>query len=186
MKYITVLVLIMLFNQFSLDAKKINKIKLFDEQSTSHYVFDKNKQFYIIAFLSDICPICIYNFKNLKDTKEQFKDSSVQLIGILPNSTMNSKNVEMLKSNYQLNFNVYLDTKKQLTNKLHATITPEIFILNKNYHIIYSGKIDNAYEDISNRRWAGVINYLAENLLSLLKNDSIIYPSNNAVGCAIY
>jgi hypothetical protein len=57
-----------------------------------------------------------------------------------------------LPANYKLEIPVWIDLKKELSNYLQATVTPEVVLLNKKGELIYRGAIDDWVEKLGQKK----------------------------------
>lgn len=171
-------------------AKKVNRVfkqpVLDVDSNVVNLSLNTKSEFNVIVFLSDICPISLYDVKILNDLESKYKYSGINIIAIFPNSDMNLSKLKQFKDTYQVRFDCYIDYKKGITKTLKAKITPEIFLINRNNKLLYNGLLDNAFEDIKNRRYSNIRNYLADVIEACLKQSNAIIQHTQPIGCAIF
>lgn len=86
---------------------------------------------------------------------------------------------------YDLPFTAIADTDKKLTDNLQATVTPEVFLLDDQGHILYQGAIDNWFAAVGQQRQVITEHYLEDALDSFLSGGVVKTSKTNAVGCII-
>ncbi|MFT5311332.1 MAG: hypothetical protein ACI8VL_002248, partial [Bacteroidia bacterium] len=78
-----------------------------------------------------------------------------------------------------------LDNGNQLAQNLGATVTPEVFVLNSESEIIYSGKIDNWVNDLGKKKLEVSEHYLEDALTAFIKGKPINQKETTPIGCLI-
>ncbi|MCW3125128.1 MAG: hypothetical protein JWO03_786 [Bacteroidetes bacterium] len=135
----------------------------------------------IVVFYSPLCPICQNYTKTLKDIHAKYKDIPIYLI--YPSFT--TSEIKRFETKYDIPFTSAQDQRNIAVKLFSATVTPQCFLMNNKGEILYSGKIDNWYEDIGKRRTIITENYLVNAIESYRLNKPIIIPSTQPVGCFI-
>ena len=141
----------------------------------------------VFVFLSEKCPVCQSSTLELNRLAEKFESSQVRFVGVFPNTDIsNEQSVKDFKNKYKLNFDMEIDENQIITNKLKATVTPQVFVIEEiSGKIIYSGKIDNSFERVGKRRKV-VTEYYLDSALENYLNQKLINPVlTNPVGCYI-
>lgn len=142
------------------------------------------KPLLLLAFLSPECPICNNYMPVLNELEKQFA-GSVQFAGIVPGRTYSADTVKAFSIKHKLGFPVYIDSQKKLTNYLHASITPEVILLNEKYELVYKGAIDNRVKQLGIKRWQATAFYLSDAITKYLQHTSIAIKRVKATGCLI-
>jgi hypothetical protein len=133
--------------------------------------------------LSTTCPISQQYTAEIKRLNQLYSKKSVNMCLVFPSN--NKKDVKKFMSTYGLNMEVKIDKRFNLINELHATVTPEVFLLNDKKEIIYHGAIDNWYYALGKNRLEITEHYL-EDAINATKNNGVIYrPYVAPVGCFI-
>ena len=141
----------------------------------------------VYVFLSETCPICQNQTLSLSDLNDDFEKKGIKIVGIFPNTEMSdSASILKFKKKYKQNFDVQLDVNQVLTSKLQATITPQVFVINKSTQdILYEGKVDNSFERVGKRRQIITEFYLRDALTQIVQNQCVTQKKTEAVGCFI-
>ena len=142
-------------------------------------------QLLLFVFVSPECPICQAYLPSLNGLARQYQ-RTVKTMGIIPGRTYSNADGKAFIKKYKTGFPLLLDKKKQLTNYLQASITPEVVLLNDQFELIYRGAIDNSVKQLG-----GVKNlhptekYLEDAINKYLQHSSIALKRVKAVGCRI-
>lgn len=138
----------------------------------------------VIIFLAPDCPLSQYYTLPLKNLFGDYSEL-IAFIGIIPGKDSGMEEVLQYKSRYHIPFDLLYDEELKLTRKLKAAITPEVFLLNKNREVIYSGAIDDAAVDLTVKRQVVRKHYLKDAVESMLNNKYVSVKKTKPVGCFI-
>jgi len=142
-------------------------------------------QLLLFTFLSPECPICKNYMPTLNALQKQF-GKTVKMIGIIPGRTYSHAIVTAFAQKHKTIFPLLIDTKKEISNYLHASITPEVVLLNNRYQLVYRGAIDNSIKQLGGlKSRRATENYLEDAINKYLQNDNIAVKRVKAVGCLI-
>lgn len=138
----------------------------------------------VFVFLSESCPICQSYTLPLKALYRQYH-RQVEFVGVFPNESLSAADLEAFRTSYAIPFKLITDSGNVLSQKLHATITPEVFVQNAKQEIIYSGRIDNSFYAVSKRRKLVTTHELEDALSQYTSGHEVTVPKTQAVGCII-
>lgn len=159
---------------------KMNSIKLTDlSGKQSRINLSKALAF---VFLSPECPLCKNYLPGLVKLKNSNKD--INFYGIIPGTSYSLKEINELKNEYGINFDLLTDKDKQLSKYLGATTTPEVFLINKMGAVTYSGLIDNWSSSLGQKRLVITEKYLEQAIKDLLDGKQT-FKKTIPVGCLI-
>ncbi|CAH0242850.1 hypothetical protein SRABI27_02765 [Pedobacter sp. Bi27] len=159
---------------------KINAIKLINLTGKESRI-NLNKTT-IIVFLSPECPLCKNYLPGL--VKLQNANKSINFCGVIPGTSYSIKEINELKNEYGINFDLLTDKDKRLSKYLGATTTPEVFLISKMGAIVYSGLIDNWSSSLGQKRLVITEKYLEQAIKDLL-NGKQTFKKTIPVGCLI-
>lgn len=142
------------------------------------------KKLSAVVFLSPECPLSRNYSLVLNQLQEQNKESIV-IIGVFPGTSYLATDYLGFKEKYKIKFPLLTDSAKKLVGKLNAKVTPEVFLLDANEKILYSGAIDNWVIDLDKKRNQATVHYLSDAVTSYLRNQQVALVSTKAVGCYI-
>lgn len=152
-------------------------------QNTDFEKFQNQKS--VLVFLSPDCPISQKYTLTLKNLHKEFEEKRIHFYAVFAGNYYTDSEIEKFKNKYQLAFNIIRDRNFELVKKTGATITPEVFLLDENLQIVYSGAIDNWYVSLSKKRSVITEHYLKEALTQWLEEREILVKKTEAVGCII-
>src|SRR5687768_15011089 len=119
------------------DLAKIKKISLVDEiDQSGPLTKDIFKPLNLFVFLSPECPLCKNYTTVLNKISQDFSPDSFVIIGIVSGKSYSSEEVNSFKKEFLVDFQLFIDPAKKLTNYLEATITPEVVLMSEKGKII--------------------------------------------------
>jgi len=139
----------------------------------------------VIYFLSPECPLCVNYTLAMRNLEQEFGSDDLKFLGIFAKEWYSPEEVKNFALKYKLDFEMLFDDGNKLAHVLDATVTPEVFVLNSNSEIIYSGKIDNWVNELGKKKLEVSDHYL-ENALIAWHDGKAIEPNRTKpVGCLI-
>lgn len=139
----------------------------------------------VITFLSPECPLSESYTKTLNEIQLEFEEKGVEFINIFPGTFYSTAKISSFISSYQLQQKNLLDQKLLMVKYLHASTTPETFVLNNKGEVEYSGAIDNWAIALGEKRQIITEFYLKDALNALLQEKEVVTKKTAAVGCFI-
>jgi peroxiredoxin len=138
----------------------------------------------LFVFLSPECPLCKNYTPVLNDLQRQY-GQTVKMIGIIPGKTYTAAAINAFARKYKTGFPLLADPAKKLTDYLHASVTPEVILLNARYELVYKGAIDNRVKQLGVKRWQATQNYLSDAVSQWLQHTGVAVKRVKATGCLI-
>jgi peroxiredoxin len=112
-----------------------------------------------------------------------FKEYSQKEIAFLGLNSNKVESVERIKEHAKekgLTFTILKDEKNIIADKFGASFTPEVYILNGDFNIMYHGRVDNARDE------SEVVTKDLENALNeILAGKEVSKKETKAFGCSI-
>ena len=142
-----------------------------------------DKKFKTIFFLDPECPMCVSYSVYINDIYEKFKND-IDFIILYPSKLTSFDKIKNFEKNINLTFPSVVDSNLIMTNYLDARITPECFLVDTSFKVLYSGLINDWAKDLGK---TGSINnnYLESSIKNILSNKKIDIKKTNAIGCII-
>lgn len=139
-----------------------------------------------VVFIGNKCPHVNAYLERLKQIQTDFSDQGFTIIGINANDAKQSpeddfEQMKIFAQEKSLNFPYLRDTTQDVVKSFHATNTPEVFLINQQWTIVYQGQIDDNFNNPSEVKNA----YLRDNIQALLTGENIKIPSTDPLGCEI-
>jgi thiol-disulfide isomerase/thioredoxin len=165
---------------------RIKKISLVNEQDKSRPLTkDIFKPLNLFVFLSPECPLCKNYTTVLNKISKDFPADSFVIIGIVSGQTYSSGEVNSFKKEFSVDFQLFIDPVKKLTNYLQATITPEVILINEKGKLIYRGAIDDWVTDLGKNKIRPEKEYLRQAVTQYINHQPISIKKTKPKGCYI-
>lgn len=142
----------------------------------------KDSKLVVVAFLCNKCP-CVKGYESrFKRLSEQFGTQGVKFVAI--NCSHGPvENMDVMKqraSSGKYNFDYLRDSSQRSGRGFRATTTPQVFILNQNRRVVYTGAFDN------NRTESSVTqHYVVDAVKALLNGQPVPVAKTRQFGCTI-
>ena len=140
----------------------------------------KGKNGAVIIFVSAQCPVVKAYNARINKIAEEYAAKGITFIGINSNSTESLDWVKSDVAEVGYKFPVLIDKGNVLADKLGATVTPEVYFVDKGNVLKYHGSIDN---DRSGRAVSS--EFLRAAFDATLSGREVATKRSNAFGCEI-
>ena len=172
-------------NDSVFSATILSSVSLFNASNQSDFQLNiSSEKPALFIFLSPECPLC-KNYSSILNTLYQQFNKDIIFYSIIPGKAYSVKEVQDFQSTYQISFPVLIDSNKNLSNYLHATITPQVILLDGKQHLLYKGAIDNWAVSLGKQRLKATEDYLKDAIEQSLQHQLITIKRTQAVGCKI-
>jgi len=160
---------------------KIDDFSLTDYNGNKHSLSDYNdSKAIVVIFVATECPVSNDYNSRMENLFKKYNQKEIAFLGINSNK---AESVEMIKEHANengLTFTILKDEKNIIADKFEASFTPEVYILNSDFNILYHGRIDNA------RKESEVVTKDLENALNeILAGKEVTKNVTKAFGCSI-
>jgi hypothetical protein len=139
----------------------------------------------VLFFLMPECPLCENYTLNIKKVQEYSKGRLMGVWGVFSGDAYSKSEISSYLKKFNMGLPSILDVDKVLSSGLGATVTPEVFVLNKQGVVLYSGKIDNWLEKLGHKRPVVTEFYLDDAIRSVLSGGLPAVRRTEPVGCFI-
>lgn len=156
----------------------------FKDLANNEYELTKNST-NVFVFLDTECPISQQYVRNLEALRLEFSHKNIQFWAIFPTKGVTNQEIVAFQKRYNFQYSSIIDYNKELTIRLDAKTTPEVFILNDESKILYRGAIDDLYYDLGKKRLKASIFYLEDALNNIIEHQPITIKTTQAIGCDI-
>jgi peroxiredoxin len=140
----------------------------------------KGKNGAVLIFISVQCPVSNAYNERMEKLAMDYKARGINVIGINANSTEDAAAVKSHASEKKLTFTILKDPGNKIADKLGATRTPEVYLLDASNKLVYHGRIDNSQNPAQIES-----NDLRDALDAVLANKPIQKTEAKAFGCTI-
>ncbi|WPQ64546.1 redoxin family protein [Chitinophaga sancti] len=138
-----------------------------------------------IVWLSPECPLCRNYTKPLNELSRKYANT-VTVVGVFPGHWYTQKDYTAFQKKYKVFFPLLTDRKNKLGKHLHASVTPEVCLLNKKGKVLYQGAIDNWATGLGQTKTSTATEHYLEDAITNTIAGKTVYPTvTKPVGCFI-
>ena len=172
------------FNIFSKKSGVANKFEdftLYDYEGIQHSLSDyTDSTVIVILFIATQCPVSNAYNSRMEKLFDEYSGKGVAFIGINSNKQEGVAEVKEHAKENNLTFTILKDEKNIIADKFEASVTPEAYVLNKEFELLYHGRIDDSRResDVSSKD-------LKSALDEILSGKEVSDPETKAFGCSI-
>jgi AhpC/TSA family. len=160
---------------------KVDNFTLEDYNGVKHSLTDyKNSKAIVLMFIATQCPVSNSYNDRMNGLYKDYSDKQVAFVAINSNKGESVEEIKNHAKDKGFRFPILKDWKNVIADRLGATVTPEIYVLNPDLEILYHGRIDN-----SSRADKVTSNDLRSALDEVLSSKPIAVSSTKAFGCTI-
>ena len=180
-----ILIILMLMSLFSFgfsgEMTKVENFTLKDFNGKSHSLADyQESKAIVLMFIATQCPVSNAYNTRMADLYKDYQDKNVAFLGINSNKQESVEEIAEHSGKNGFEFPVLKDDNNIIADKFGAQVTPEIFVLNSDFKVLYHGRIDD-----SQRESAIKSNDLRKALDEILAGKKVSTSETKAFGCTI-
>jgi peroxiredoxin len=164
-----------------LSTDKIENFKLPDYNGKEHSLSDyKKSKVIVIIFVATECPVSNAYNSRMEDLYKEYGLKDIAFFGINSNKSEPVIRIKEHAEENGLTFTILKDEKNIIADKFEASHTPEAYVLNSNFEILYHGRIDNSKNE------SEVVTQDLKNALEeILAGKEVSKKETKAFGCSI-
>ena len=181
--FVAILFFIVSFTQAApTDApSKIENFSLKDYNGKEFSLKDfKDSKAIVIMFISTQCPVSNGYNSRMEQLYNDYKKKGVSFVGINSNKQETPEDIKNHAKKHDLDFTILKDPENKIADKFGASVTPEIYVLNNNFDLLYHGRIDDSRRESDVKK-----KDLRIALDEILAGKNISEPETKAFGCSI-
>lgn len=161
--------------------KKVSDFTLEDYNGAKHSLTDyKSCKVIVLMFIATQCPVSNGYNGRMVELYKDYSPKGVAFIGINSNKQESVEDVRNHSKEHGFEFTVLKDWNNVIADKLEASVTPEIYVLNSKLEVLYHGRIDN-----SQRENRVTSKDLRTALDGILAGKAVEVTETKAFGCSI-
>lgn len=160
---------------------KAENFKLKDYNGKEYQLSDfKDSKAIVIIFIATQCPVSNAYNERMAQLYKDYKEKGIAFIGINSNKQESVDEIKEHAGENNLDFIILKDVNNVIADKFQASVTPEVYVLNKDFEILYHGRIDDSQraKDIKKHD-------LRMALDEILNGKKIETTKTKAFGCTI-
>ena len=186
-KFLSVVVLISFISMFISantwfsSSERIENFTLKDYNGKEHSLSDyRDSKAIVVMFIATECPVSNAYNSRMENIYKNYSQKNIACIGINSNKTESVERIKEHANEKGLTFTILKDEKNTIADRFGASFTPEVYVLNGNFEILYHGRIDNSKNE------ADVVSKDLENALNeILAGKEVSKKETKAFGCSI-
>ena len=166
---------------FAGDLKTAENFSLKDYNGKEIKLSDfKNSKAVVVIFISTQCPVSNAYNERMAALYNDFKSKGVTILGINSNKEETITEIKNHSKEHGFGFPVLKDEKNIIADKFGASSTPEAYVMNGNFEILYHGRIDDSTKADEVKS-----NDLRNALNDILSGKTVTVNTTKAFGCSI-
>jgi peroxiredoxin len=151
----------------------------------SHSLYGlEGKKAVAVIFIATQCPYSNAFNHVMADLAREYASRGVGVLGINANKTEPSAQVAEHARTHNLGFTVLRDEGNVIADRLGASVTPEVFLLDSNWTLRYHGALGNSAHPTTNPNDASAAE-VRPALEAVLAGQPVARPETKAFGCTI-
>lgn len=170
-------------------GKKIDQFQMADFRGKQHSLADyKDKQAVVLAFIGTECPLAKLYAPRLVEMSKEFGSRGVAFVGVASNRQDSVTEIAAYARIHGIGFPILKDLNNELADRIGATRTPEVFVLDAQGVVRYQGRIDDQYGLTIGSNYAKPTlgeRDLANALEEILAGKQVTNAHQPATGCLI-
>jgi thiol-disulfide isomerase/thioredoxin len=147
------------------------------------YLFNHFEELGIVVFLSPGCPLSQKYTLTLNELAKELEGKAT-FYGIFAEAEPVLDDYKNFRRKYKIRFPLFIDKRKLLVQTLAASVTPEVFVLNKG-KVVYHGAIDDWAIDLGKTKQHATINFVRNAVQCAISNTTPVPNYNKPIGCFI-
>lgn len=138
----------------------------------------------VLAFTSVECPIARLYAPRLARLHAEYRGEGIRFLGIDPAYQDEPEEIRERAAKVGITFPILCDPLQVVTSTLGVTRTTEVFLLDREYRVLYRGALDDQYS-YGAARPSPQNEYLVEAIEALIAREDVEHPVTEAPGCLI-
>jgi hypothetical protein len=138
----------------------------------------------VLVFLRRDCPVSGRYAPSIQKLSRRYADSANFWL-VYPDKSDTPEAIRKSVADYGYHLPVLRDPEHALVKLGHVQITPEVALFDRNHRLVYDGRIDDWYLDLTRARPAPTTHELEEALHAALAGQGVAHNEVRGVGCYI-
>jgi len=162
-------------------GSKLQNFRLKDVSGETKTLESYSGKIVVFVFWSFKCPVSLAYNERVEKLQAKYSARGIVVLGVASGSNDHAEEISANASNLKIQFPILLDPEGDLAEKLGATHTPDVFILDGKAALRYSGAFDN------NQKLGegGRIAYAEDAIDAILAGRAAPVSETRPFGCSI-
>ncbi len=160
--------------------QKVPDFTLTDTEGNKHSLSDYRGKVVALVFYNQKCPYVVEAHKRISKFADKYEEKGVKVLAI--DAGINNDPEEISEHAETVAYPVLLNRESDLARKFQATRTPEVYVIDQEGYVRYTGKFDSGQEvDADGNREAPA----KEAIKALMNGEDVPVKKTKAFGCTI-
>lgn len=138
----------------------------------------------VVAFLNFNCPVSNQSVPVLNDLVDRFGKDGVTFVAVVCDAA-DAAEVDRLAAESKIACRVFFDPDKAAAAHFRTTTTPQVFVLDGNRVLRYSGLVNNLYTSRLVRQPKADAEYLADAIAAVVAGQDVAIKETAPIGCPL-
>jgi hypothetical protein len=138
-----------------------------------------------VIFVSPNCRYSTRSIAQLNRIASVFKKKRVQFFGVIFDRTTTRTRALEYRRTSKIDFPILFDTSGELRHQLRPTHTPQVFVIESDGTLLYTGRMDDLYTQASQRQTRTRQHYLTRALQAVTTGKKIRITETEPIGSMI-
>ncbi len=145
---------------------------------------DHSSKVVVLVFLRRDCPVSGRYAPSIQQLSQRYADSASFWL-VYPDKSDSPEAIRKSVADYGYHLPVLRDPEHTLVKLGRVQITPEVAVFDRNHRLVYDGRIDDWYIDLTRARPAPTTHELEDAIHAALAGQSVAHNEVRGVGCYI-
>lgn len=162
-------------------TEKVENFTLPDCNGNEHSLSDyKDSEAIVIMFIATECPVSNDYNSRMESIYSEYSEKGIAFLGINSNKAESVERTKEHADENGLTFTILKDNNNVVADEMDASVTPEVYVVNGEFEILYHGRIDNSRDedDVTSEDLEIALN-------EILEGKQVSNSSTKAFGCTI-
>jgi len=134
----------------------------------------------VVMFIATQCPVSNAYNERMVALYDDYQPKGFAFVGINSNKQESVEEIKEHSQKHNFEFPVLKDWNNVIADQFEASVTPEIYVLNSNFDLLYHGRIDNSRResDVKSQDLRAALN-------EILARKPVSSTETKAFGCTI-
>ena len=170
-----------IFSKKPVIVDQVEDFTLLDYEGIQHSLSDySDSTAIVILFIATQCPVSNAYNSRMESIFKEYSEQGIAFIGINSNKQEDVEEIAEHAEENNLTFTILKDENNIIADEFAASFTPEVYVLNTDFKVLYHGRIDD-----SKRESEATTSDLTDALDEIIAGEEVSTPETKAFGCTI-